>query len=122
MEINKRYALIPTMIHKFIEESCSNKNMARTIQKNGGYFEVLATNTIGGEDFVTAVQFPKTGEIFNDMGSGDEYFEIYEDEFRFFTEYTEVEVPDGIRSMTLDVNKTNAAAMIQLIQNTFLAD
>lgn len=122
MEINKRYALIPTKIHLFVAESSANKDMVKIIQENGGYFEVMATNAISGEVFVTAVKFPKTGACFSDMGSNGEYFEIYEDEFRFFTEYTEVEVPDGIRSMTLDVNRTNAAAMIQLIQNTFLVD
>ena len=122
MELHKRYCLNPMSIHLFIAESTSNKAMVNVINKNGGYFEVDEINTIAGEDFVTSVIFPKTSARFGDMGHDDEYFEIYEDEFKYFTEYTEVQPADGIRSMTLDVNKSNAAAMIQLIQQTFMVE
>ena len=122
METGKLYTFKPSMTHLFVAESCSNKSMAEAILFNGGYFEVEDVTRINGEKYVSAVKFPKTGKCLDHDGSGDEYFEIYEDEFKYFTEYNEVELNDGVRSMTLDVNKTNAAAMIQLIQQTFLKD
>lgn len=120
METGKLYCFKPSMVHLFVAESCSNKSMAEAILFNGGYFEVESMKIIHDEKYVTAVKFPKTGKCLDQYGIGGEYFEIYEDEFKYFTEYNEVELTDGVRAMTLDVNKTNAAAMIQLIQQTFL--
>ncbi len=120
METGKLYTFKPSMTHLFVAESCSNKSMAEAIMFNGGYFEVEAMIVLNNERYVTAVKFPKTGKCLNDDGSGDEYFEIYENEFKYFTEYNEVELNDGVRSMTLDVNKANAVEMIQLIQQIFL--
>ena len=120
MKTGKLYCFKPFMVHLFVDGSCSNKFMAEAILFNGGYFEVESTETVHGEKYVTAVTFPKTGKCLDHNGDGNEYFEICEEEFKYFTEYNEIELTGGVRSMTLVVNKTNAAAIIQLIQQTFL--
>lgn len=129
MKINTLYCINPALYSEFCNEASANEMMATVIKNNGGYFKVEHIRNIHGNDHVTSVSFPKTDHHLNANGSGSTYFEIYEDEFKYFMPYTvtpdapgESQPIEGVQSINIIVTKDNAQAMIELIQKSFGAN
>lgn len=128
MEIGKKYELNPHRIKSFIDISSSNANMVGIIQENGGWFEVKSISSLDGFDYVTEI-ICANGEIYNDDGIGDDYFELSEEEFYCFREYKEPtseedEVKDkvsGVTKIHCIVDENNVDEIIELLRKTFKA-
>lgn len=128
MEIGKKYELNPHRIKSFIDISSSNANMVGIIQENGGWFEVKSISSSDGYDYVTEI-ICANGEIYNDDGMGDDYFELSEEEFYCFREYKEPtseedKVEDkvsGVTKIHCIVDENNVDEIIELLRKTFKA-
>ena len=126
MEIGKKYELNPHRIKSFIDISSSNANMVSIIQENGGWFEVKSISSLDCFDYVTEI-ICANGEIYNDDGIGDDYFELSEKEFYCFREYKEPtseedEVEDkvsGVTKIHCIVDENNVDEIIELLRKTF---
>lgn len=119
MEIGKKYELIPHRIKSFIDISSSNANMVDIIQENGDWFEVKSISSSDGYDYVTEVIFAN-GEIYNDDGTGPDYFELSEEEFYCFREYSScTKTPSGAVSINCVVDANNVDQIIELLQKAF---
>lgn len=126
MEIGKKYELNPHRIKSFIDNSSLNANIVDIIQENGGWFEVKSISSADGFDYVTEI-ICANGEIYNDDGMGDDYFELSEDEFHCFREYKEPtsekdEVKDpvsGVTKIHCIVDENNVDEIIELLRKTF---
>lgn len=116
MKEGKSYRFNEQFREEFIEESMANENMLELIKENGGSFEVLDTSVEGINKYVCRVRMAN-GAVFNADDSGHDYFELSDDEFKYFIEISES--TDGVMSMILNVNPDNAEEMIELIKKVF---
>ncbi|QIN95627.1 hypothetical protein [Yersinia phage vB_YenM_P8] len=119
MEIGKKYEFNPHRIKSFIDISSSNASMVDIIQENGGWFEVKSISSADGYDYVTEI-ICANGAIYNDDGMGDDYFELSEEEFYCFREYSNyAKTPSGAVSINCVVDANNVDQIIELLQKAF---
>lgn len=118
MKEGKVYRIITSKREQFVDENSCNENMLEHIDENGGSFTVLVVRKECGENYVTKVRMAN-GEVFNDDGEGDAYFEIHESEFEFFEEVKPEGASRGVLEIKLEVDSNNAEEMIELIKKVF---
>lgn len=126
MEIGKTYIINPLFKDDFIEEAPrNNSRMLDLIEKHGPSFVVEEYEYGGGGYNVVCVTM-EDGTECSAGGPPETYFEIYPDEFKYFTEVT-LEKPQpinegivlGVTKIHCVVDETNVDEIIELLQKTF---
>lgn len=116
MKEGKFYSFNEAFRSHFIEDSGANENMLRLIEEGGGSFEVLEMVTEDTDKYVCKVRM-KNGEVYDANSFADEYFELSNEEFKYFVEVGST--TEGAQSMSLVVTPENAEEMIELIKKAF---
>ena len=117
MQEGKFYSFKEAFRDDFIEDSGTNENILRLIEEGGGSFGVLEMVTEDTGKYVCKVRM-KNGEVYDANSSGDDYFELSDDEFKYFVEVVG-STTEGAQSMSLVVTPENAEEMIVLIKKAF---
>ncbi|ARW58216.1 hypothetical protein [Serratia phage X20] len=116
MEEGKFYRFNEAFRADFIEDTGTNENMLRLIEDGGGSFEVLEMDIEDSDKYVCKVRM-KNGEVYDANSFADEYFELSNEEFKYFVEVGST--TEGVQSMTLVVTPENSEEMIELIKKAF---
>lgn len=118
MELGKWYKLKESRVSEFVEDNPrSNTPMVNLLNSNGGVF---CPTKIGlfNEVYFIEEALCINGKKLTCLENDDEYFEICDDEFKFFEEVCEVTILPfknyGV------VNSENAEEIIRLIAKDFL--
>lgn len=118
MQEGKTYKLNPNKIFGFKAASAHNDDLIKKINSCGGQFTVTEL----AEDFgsVCSVVFPN-GNVKKAYWSGDAYFEIMPEEFKFFEEVVDKTVDNAIHKkyISVIVDENNWKEAIALIEKTF---
>ena len=123
MKVGKIYRPIESKRDAFRDNDDNNFEILNLIDANGGSFEVrnVTSHASSGNDYVDEVRMAN-GQHFDSQSNDENYFELTEDEFRFFEEvdsFSEGSAPPGVVSMIIEVNQQNFREMIALIKNSF---
>ncbi|UJJ22236.1 hypothetical protein [Erwinia phage Virsaitis27] len=116
MQEGKFYSFNKAFRADFIEDNSTNENMLHLIEEGGGSFGVLEMVTEDTAKYVCKVRM-KNGEVYDANSSGSEYFELSNEEFKYFVEVGST--TEGAQSMSLVVTPENAEEMIELIKKAF---
>ncbi|EKD0950812.1 hypothetical protein OQ351_001792 [Escherichia coli] len=126
MEVGKTYIINPLSKNDFANECRCNAMMLKLIEKHGPSFVVneIESDDCAGECVVRVTM--EDGTEYSAGGPLETYFEIYSEEFKYFTEVT-LEKPQqvnegidlGVTKIHCVVDKTNVDEIIELLQKTF---
>lgn len=118
MHEGKTYKLKNGKISGFIAASTHNKDLVEKIDSCGGEFTVI--ELAEGFGSVCSVVFPN-GNVKKAYWSGNEYFEIMPEEFKFFEEVVDKTVHIAIpkKYINLSVDESNWKEAVALIEKTF---
>lgn len=126
MEIGKSYIINPLFKDDFANECHYNTIMLNLIEKHGPSFVVdeMESDDCAGECVVRVTM--EDGTEYMASGPLETYFEIYSEEFKYFTEVDLVKPQPTNEGITLGVTKihcivdeTNVDEIIELLQKTF---
>lgn len=116
MKEGKFYRFNEQFRDAFIEENGNNENMLTLLKTSGGSFEVLEVYSDNTGTYVNRARMAN-GEVYGADGMGLEYFELSDEEFKYFIE---MGLPsEGVQTISLIVTPYNAEAMIEVIKKAF---
>ena len=126
MEVGKTYIINPLFKNDFANECRCNVMMLNLIEKHGPSFVVdeMESDDCAGDCVVRVTMEDCT--VCSAGGEIETYFEIYPDEFKYFTEVDLVKPQPTNEGITLGVTKihcivdeTNVDDFIELLRKTF---
>lgn len=117
MKIGKTYIINPECKVTFANECPQNADMLALIELHGPGFVVKDMNTDYDDDKCVTRVTMRDGTEFGFDGKPGSYFELYDDEFKYFTEVS----PESIskQSLIFEVTEDNARDVIAEIKEIF---
>ena len=128
MEVGKTYIINPLFKNDFANECRCNVMMLNLIEKHGPSFVVdeMESDDCAGDCVVRVTM--EDGTEYMARGPLETYFEIYSEEFKYFTEVDLVKpqsanegIVSGVTKIHCIVDENNVDEIIELLRKTFKA-
>ncbi|WWT49245.1 hypothetical protein [Escherichia phage vB_EcoM-LTH01] len=126
MQVGKTYILNPLYKDDFTRKYLANDKISDLLERHGPSFVVDELKTYNLENKFVARVTLEDGTVSSSNIEDDLFFEVYPDEFEYFTEVT-LEQPQPIAEDTVSgvakvhcvVDENNVDEIIKLLQKTF---